>query len=308
MKRRSLLLGALGVLAAGVSVGCGSPATPPEAKHREIGPSWADVFDTVPDLYAVVRPQALKADPLYGAFWNVLLREAAARGFTRGTTMVEAVSGAQEIIVGLNKGNDAVIVLRGVPANLDPASMNDAAGHPLFRSVNEKGRVLELAFLGAGNADIGALFVLPDRTWVGVVGEARLRARQAFSTPLNRPVPRVDREALVAVRLGGAAARIFDRGPRLSLVTQKMTSATFALEPNKKGLVIALVYPDPDATARAELQAKRVVEDLAHDEKRFGWLKDAKVKYEGNIVFVRAQLPPQLLEDLPRAAPSDVSL
>ena len=76
------------------------------------------------------------------------------------------------------------------------------------------------------------------------------------------------------------------RGPRLSLVTQKMTSLTVALQPNKKGLVIALVYSDPDATARGELQAKRVVEDLARDEKRFGWLKDARVKYEGNIVFV----------------------
>ena len=306
MKRRSLLLGGLLALALGA---CGSSAPPPASQSvRESAPAWADVFDTVPDLYAVVRPQALKADPLYGAFWSVLLREAAARGFTRGTSMVEAVSGAQEIVVGLNKGNDAVIVLRGVPASLDPLSMNDAAGHPLFRAVTEKGRVLEYALLDARSADIGGLFVLPDRTWVGALGEARVRARQAFATPLNRPVPRVDRDALVAVRLGGAAARIFDRGPRLSLVTQKMTSATVALEPNKKGLVIALVYSDPDATARGELQTKRVVEDLARDEKRFGWLKDARVKYQGNIVFVRARLPPRLLEELPNASPSDVGL
>ena len=305
MKRRSLLLGAL---ALGLVVGCGPSAPPLADKPRESAPSWADVFDAVPDLYAVVRPQALKADPLYGAFWSVLLREAAARGFTRGATMVEAVSGAQEIVVGLNKGNDAVIVLRGVPASLDPQSMNDAAGHPLFRAVTTQGRVLEYALLGPGSADVGGLFVLPDRTWVGALGDARLRARQAFATPMNRPVPRVDREALVAVRLGGALAHVFDRGPRLSLVTQKMTSATIALEPNKKGLVIALAYPDPDATARAELQARRVVEDLARDEKRFGWLKDAKVKYEGNIVFVRAQLPPRLLEELPNASSSDVTL
>ena len=304
MNRRSLLLGAL---ALGFVSACGASAPPPEAKPRESTPSWADVFDTVPDLYAVVRPQALKADPLYGAFWAVILREAAARGFTRGATMVEAVSGAQEIVVGLNKGNDAVIVLRGVPASLDPASMNDADGHPLFRAVNDKGRVLEYALLDQ-RADVGALFVLPDRTWVAALGDARLRARQAFATPSNRPVPRVDKEALVAVRLGGALARVFDRGPRLSLVTQKMTSATVALQPNKKGLVVGLVYPDPDATARGELQAKRLVADLARDEARFGWLKDARVKYEGNVVFVRAQLPPRLLEELPSASPSDVSL
>ena len=300
MERRAFLAGAITLL------GCGH-ARPPEEPKREPGPAWADVFDTTPDLYAVVRPQALRNDPLYGAFWNVLLRAAELRGLARGTTMVEAVSGAKEIIVGLNRGDDAAIVLRGVPASLDPVTMNDDRGRPLFRLVNEKGKAPEYALLDAKNAEIGGLFVLPDRTWVGTLGDARLRARQAFLAPMSRPAPRIDREALVAVRLGGRLARVFDRGPRLALVTQKMTSMTFALEPNRKGLVIALVYADPDATARGELQAKRLVEDLSRDPQRFGWLKDATVKYEGSTVFVRTQLPPRLLEELPAARPDDVN-
>lgn len=300
MKRRAFLVGAL------AAVGCGH-ARPPEEKPHEPGPAWADVFDSTPDLYAVVRPQALRNDPLYGAFWNVLLRAAEVRGFARGATMVEAVSGAKEIIVGLNRGDDAAIVLRGVPASLDPATMNDERGHPLFRLVNEKGKAPEYALLDARDADVGGLFVLPDRTWVGTLGDARVRARQAFLTPMSRPAPRIDRDALVALRLGGRIARVFDRGPRLALVTQRMTSMTLALEPNRKGLVIALVYADPDATARGELQAKRLVEDLSRDaQQRFGWLKDATVKYEGSTVFVRTQLPPRLLEELPSVRPGDV--
>lgn len=299
MNRRSLLLGGLLVCACAPS-----RVAAPEA--HENGPAWADIFDTTPELYAVVRPQTLKNDALYGAFWNVLLRAAEVRGFTRGSTMVEAVGSAKEIVVGLNRGDDAAIVLRGVSANLDPLAMNDESGHPLFRLLDDRGKVPEYALLDVRSAEIGSLFVLPDRTWVGALGDARMRARQAFLGPRGRPAPRIDREALVALRLGGQAARAFDRGPRLSLVTQKMTSITFALEPNRKGLLVSLSYGDPDASARGELQAKRLVEDLAKDETRFGWLKDATVKYEGDVVHVRAHLPPRLLEELPRASFTDL--
>jgi hypothetical protein len=295
------------VLLAG-SVSCGGNAPPPPPPRKESVASWADVFDGTPDLYAVIRPQALKRDGVYGAFWKALVRVAQSRGFARGATMVEAVEGAEEIVVGLNRGADAALVLRGVPASLDPQKIADADGQPLFRPMNDRGKIVEYELADRKNADAGALFVLPDRTWVGTLGDARARARQAFATPLNRPPPKVAESALAAVRFGGPLAHALDRHPLYGPLSKKLSSATFMLEPGKGGLVIALLYEDQAATAWAEMQAKRVVEELSKDAPRFGWLKEAKVAYEANTVFVRVAVPPRLLEELPAASGADIGL
>ena len=298
-----------GVLLAGSITGataCGSGAAPAPVARRDLVPSWPDVFDGVPDLYGVIRPRALKRDGIYGAFWNALLRAAQARGFTRGSTMVEAAEGAEEIIAGLNRGADAALIFRGVAASLDPASMHDADGHPLFRAVNERGKVAEYALIDRKSAD-GSLFVLPDRTWVGALGEARGRARQAFAAPLSRPPPAIDPQALAAVRVAGPLTRAYDRHPILGLLTRKLASATFTLLPGKGGLVVELLYTDEDAVARAEMNAKRIVAELSKSEAR-AWLRDAKVDYQGRTVVVRMALPPRLLEELPSASGADLSL
>jgi hypothetical protein len=292
------------------SVACGPEAPPATPPRKEIVARWTDVFEGTPDIYGVVRPQALKRDGLYGSFWTSLMRVAQARGYTRGTTMVEAAEGAEEIIVGINKGADAALVLRGVPASVDPQKIADAEGHALFRPVDERAKVAEYELVPErkGSAGPGALFVLPDRTWVGTLGDARARARQAFATPLNRPAPKVDDDALVAVRFAGGIIHLFDRHPTWGLLSKKLTSATFTLKPGKGGLVIGLSYGEADVTAQAEMHAKRVVEELAKDKERFGWLKDAVVRYEGNTVFVRVAIPPRLLEELPNASGRDFGL
>jgi hypothetical protein len=296
----------LTALAAG-AVACGDPP-PPAAPRKENVASWADVFEGTPDIYAVVRPQALKRDGLYGSFWKSLLRVAQARGFTRGTTMVEAAEATEEIIVGLNKGIDAALVFRGVPASFDPQKIADAEGRPLFRPVNDRSKVLEYELLDRRTADAGGLFVLPDRTWVGALGDARARARQAFAAPVNRPAPKVDADALAAVRFGGPIAHLLDRHPMYGLLSRKLLTATFTLKPGKGGLVIELLYEENSATAYAEMQGKRIVEELSKDEKRFGWLKGAKVAYEGNSVFFHIDVPPRLLEELPSASGADFGL
>jgi hypothetical protein len=302
------------LLAPVVLAGCG-PAEPPHSsasQPADASPSWADMFDGAPDLFAVIRPRALKRDGVYGAFWDSLLRAAQARGFTRGDTMVEAVQGAEEIIVGLNRA-DAALVLRGVPASLDPLRMNDAEGHPLFRSISDRGRVLEYQLLdrrsaGGRGEDPGALFVLPGRTWVGTLGPARARARQVFAAPTGRPVPRVEPEALAAVRFAGPLARALERHPLFGKLTKKLTSATFALQPGKTGMTITLLYEDADGAAWGEAEAKRITAELARDEKRFGWMAAAKVAYEGNAVIVRVAVPPRLLQELPNASGADLGL
>lgn len=80
---------------------CGEPPPPPPPR-KDNTPQWADVFEGTPDVFASIRPQALKKDGVYGQFWQSLLRVASARGFTRGTTMVEALEGADEVILGLS--------------------------------------------------------------------------------------------------------------------------------------------------------------------------------------------------------------
>ncbi|MBX3263226.1 MAG: hypothetical protein KF782_26365 [Labilithrix sp.] len=295
---------------------CGGEApAPAAAPKRAIAPAWADVFDGTPDLYAVIRPQAMKRDKLYGAFFKALVRAAQARGIARGDTMVRAVEGADEIIVGVNPGLDGVLVLRGVPASLDPQKVTDAEGRALFRPTSDRAAAIEYELYDRRNADAGALFVLPDRTWVGALGDARARARLAFAAPSGRPAPEVEPKALAVVRVGGALAHALDRHPTYGALTKRLSSVVFTLEPGRGGLVVGLAYADADAAAWAEMHVKRLIEAIAKDEgapgragATPGWLKDARVAYEGSTVVVRVAVPPRLLEELPSASGADFGL
>jgi hypothetical protein len=295
------------VLLLGSVNACGGDGPPPATAKKEATAAWADVFEGTPELYAVIRPKALKRDGVYGEFFKALMRVAQARGLAHGDTMVQAAEGADEIIVGLTKGNDAALVFRGVPASLDPQKITDAEGHPLFRPMSDRSKVVEYELLDRKHAEAGALFVLPDRSWVGTLGDARTRARQVFASPTNRPAPQVDPDALVAVRVAGPLTHALDRSPSFAVLSKKLSSVSFSLKPGKAGLVIGLAYPDPDATAWAEMHAKRLVDELSRDEKR-AWLKDAKVAYEGNTVFIRVAVPPRLLEELPSASGASLGL
>lgn len=306
MRPRLVALALLSVLAA-APLACGGEPAPVAPKRAEPTASWADVFDGTPDLYVVLRPRALKGDPLYGTFFKSLMRAAQARGLARGDTMVGAVEGADELIVGLNKNLDAALVLRGVPASLDPQKVTDAEGQPLFRLTTDRATILEYELLDRRAARMGGLFVLPERTWAFAIGDARARARAAFARPQNRPKPEVDPEALAVVRVSGGLVRAIERHPTYSVLTKKLLSATFALKPGKGGVVLALVYEEAGATAWAEMHAKRIVEELAKDTKN-AWLKEAKVAYEGNTVSVRVAVPPRLLEELPNASGADLGL
>jgi hypothetical protein len=289
---------------------CGDNGPPPAAPKKEASAQWQDVFDTMPDIYAVVRPQAIKRDPVYGNFWKALVRVAESRHMINGPSTLEAAEGSEEIIFGMNAGLDAAIVLRGVPASLDPQKVTDAQGHPLFRLVSDKAKVPEYQLVDRRNADPGSVFILPDRTWVGAFGDARQRARTAFTTPFGRPAPKIDNDALAVVRFGQSFVQQprYVKSPVWSAFTKHLNAVTLALKPNKGGAVISLHYDDQDATAYAEMQAKQMVQELAKDEKRFGWLKDAKVAYEGNTVHVNLPLPARLLEDLPSASGNDIPL
>jgi hypothetical protein len=306
LRLRLVLLAALAL----GTPGCGDGGPPPATAKKEATAQWQDVFDTMPDIYAVVRPQAIKRDTVYGAFWKTIVRVAEARHMINGPSTLEAAEGSEEIILGVNAGLDAAIVLRGVPASLDPNKVTDGQGQPLFRLVNDKTKVPEYQLVDRRSSEPGALFVLPDRTWVGAFGDARQRARTAFGTPFGRPAPKIDNEALAVVRFGQSFVQQprYVKSPVWSVFTKHLASVTLALKPNKGGAVISLQYEDQESTAYAEMQAKQMVAELAKDAQRFGWLKDAKVAYEGNTVHVKVAVPPRLLEELPSASGSDVTL
>lgn len=297
---------------------CG-PDEGPRVARRELAPQWQDVFDGTPEVYAVVRPQLIKRDAVYGVFFKNLLRMAQAKTPMRGATTLEALEGCDEIILGIRKdgtGMDSALVFRGVPASLDPQKMTDAMGHPVLRLVDARAKVPEYQWIDRQSASEGSLFVLPDRTWVGAIGDARTRARQAFASPFGRPVPKVDEGALATLRLDAAT---FLQGPRfansqlLGPLTRKLSSVTLALTPGKGGVVARLQYANEDSSAWAEMHAKRVVDELSKQEPRRGgpsldWLRTAQVTHEGNTVLVKLAIPARLLEDLPNASGNDLAL
>jgi hypothetical protein len=307
MTRVALVLGALLLLAPACGGGDGAP---PAAPKRDAAATWQDVFDTTPDIYAVVRPQAIKRDAIYGAFWKTLLRIAETRHIVNGPSTLEAAEGAEEIIFGLNPGMDAAIVFRGVPASLDPQKVTDAEGQPLFKLVDERSKVPEYQLLDRRSQEPGSVFVLPDRTWVGTFGDARQRARTAFATPFGRPVPKVDPEALGVVRFGQSFVQQprYVKSPVWSVFTKGLESVMLSLKPGKSGLLVTLAYDDQEAVAYAEMQAKQMVVELSKDETRFGWLKDTTVAYDGNELHVRLPVPTRLLEELPKASGADIPL
>jgi hypothetical protein len=304
-------------------VSCGPSGPPPAPPSRDPKTAqWQDVFDGVPEFYVVVRPQALKKDPTYGNFVKVLLRVAEARG-DLGVTTLQAADGADEVIVGVNRSNgadDTAMVLRGVPASMDAEKLNDASGHRVFTLVDGKSQVHEYEHYERGGA-AASLFVLPDRTWVYTLGSARARARQAFAHPFGRPVPKVDGDALALVRVDASTPWIgaIQKGQNLGPVLRKLRAASLALKPGASGLVLSLLYQDEDGAAWAEMQGKRLLEDIARTAndaaqsrrrvpRTFELAKDAKVSREGNAVVVKMTVPAQLLTDLPTATANDLPL
>lgn len=306
------------VTCAAVEISCG-PGEAPRPARRELAPQWQDVFDGTPEIYAVVRPQTIKRDAIYGTFFKNVLRIAQAKTPMRGATALEALEGCEEIIVGIRKdgaGEDSAIVFRGVPASLDAQKMTDAAGHPVLRLVDARAKVPEYQWIDRQSTSEGSLFILPDRTWVGALGEARARARQAFASPFGRPVPKADAEALAVVRLDATTllqAPRFAKSPLLGPLTRKLNTVSIALKPGKGGVVATLQYADDDACAWAEMHSKRLVDELAKQEPKRGapsldWLKTAQIGREGNAVTVKLAIPARLLEDLPNASGADLAL
>jgi hypothetical protein len=311
-------------VAALASVGAASCASgsrradrPAQARART--PQLEDALDGPPDLLIVVRPRSIARDRLYGP----LFRRASVLASTRsgaanvGTTALAAFERADEaIFAGYDRGGrDAVIAVRGVPADVDAITLVDTAGKPLWERVRESpGGVTELV---ARDPKVdAALFVLPMRTWVIAVGDAVPRAREVYgraSPASSRPAPlTLDPVPLAVVQLRGEALLRHEArlrvGP-LAPIGRDLDHVDLALEPGVRGEVAGrFVYTDERSAFESEQRMKDV---LGAFSRKFGeklrWLDAIRVVHASREVSVRGRLPQSWVEGLLDAEAADTS-
>jgi hypothetical protein len=314
---------ALTVAALAALPGCGGAPPPAPKRAAYVEPHWQDVFETMPELLVVIRARAAREDRVYGP----LLRRAIelAREQSRAvsaTRALDAMSDAEELVMGQrpetrDHPGELVLVARGVRADVDPAKLVDDDGHPLW-APGPAGAVRELLRETDehGHAIGASLFELPARTWVIAQGDARVRAREVFAHPFDRPSMTLDPQALAIVRIDGPSLvgrvhALQDLGG-LAAVGRRLRSVTLALPPGAEHVVRAtLAYADDDAAGAAEVTARAAIDALARSKKPgLEWLGGGHVEVEHGVksVVLTAPLPPQLVDALLHAGAASLPL
>ncbi len=314
----------LGLATASSGFGCGGAAPKAAVAHVEQGARWQDVFDTTPELLAVLRPTAMRQDKVYGPLLQRVL--VAARDRSRAiasTRVLEVVQDTEEVVVGVRPAQrldegveqpaELVMVLRGVPASADPGKVVDADGGALW-SPGPHGAVRELVRERDehGHPVDASLFELENRTWIIAVGPARARARDVFAHPVSRPELKLDPGALAMIRIDGTSLvqRVHALQPLggLAAVGRKLSSLTATLPPGSNGaLQLSFLYAEEDASAFAEVAARQAIEAIGRKKpESLAWLASAKVSRPDRRVLVDLPLPPTLIESLLHAGSAPI--
>ena len=303
--------------------GGGPPPRPPQDAYAE--PHWQDVFETIPELLVVVRARAARQDRVYGPLLRRAFEVARDRsGPVASTRVLDAMGDAEEVVIGLRPdtpdgAGELVLVARGVPAAIDPGKLVGADGEALW-APGPNGSVRELVRERDehGHPVAASLFELPGRTWVIAQGDARVRAREAFAHPFNRPAMELDPRAVAIVRIDGPSLvkrvhALQDLGG-LAAVGHHLRSVTFVLPPGADRSVRAtFAYAGDDDAAFAEVATREAigVAKRAGDKPAWlPWLASATVERAPKTVVLAAPVPPQLVEGLLHAgsAPLDGDL
>jgi len=327
-QRAALLsLGGLLLCGCGSPVGAaGRPAAYAVARAALPSPTLEGLLSRPPDLVLTVHPRAFARDPVYGPLLRRAseLASAYAGPTNLGTTALAVLERTDEIVVAENdRGSEAVVVLRGVPAELDPLDVVDPTGRRLWTPVRGDIRAAsrELSPVDAADA---ALFVAPGLTWVVASGPAIAKARAALLGDVGAQAFAGDDTALVSLSIPGGALPQLRQGA-LAPVGTRLRTIRFELTPGSSGLIVGkLSYEDELAAASAEgtvLAATlafrhRLEEDVAAADvaprlpgggrpprraTNLDWLGAAKVEREGVVVSVRAPIPRPWLDVLARA-------
>jgi hypothetical protein len=310
-------------LTAGAAGACGGAPPPPPKEEAPAEARWEDAFDTLPELLVVVRAKAAREDRIYGPLLHRALVLAREQNKAVGaTSALEAMSDAQELVLSwrpdtIDGPGEQVVVASGVRADVDPATLVDDGGQPLW-AAGPSGRVRELVRdRDEHGHPVGAsLFELPGRTWVIAQGPARERARQAFAHPFGRPpIIDIDPQALAFVRIDGPSlvtrARPLQDLGGLAAVGHHLRSILFSLRPGAEHTVAAtLAYADDDAAGTAEVALQEVVGAVrrTHRPATLAWLASAQLQHGVKTVAVTAPLPAQLLEALLHAGSAPLDL
>lgn len=288
-----------------VACGGGDKRVQPPSPYKEA--HWQDVLETMPELLVVVRPKALRRDRVFGPLLRRAFEAARDRTVVVSATPLEVIEDSDEVVVGV-RPDEAIVALRGVRADVDPATIVDARGEKLWGPAPGAGSVREL--VRADPSAPASLFELPGRTWLIAGGEARARARDVFAHPFGRPPPRIDADALAIVRIDGRSvvSRVWQLGAHgaLAAIGRKLQSVTFELRPGAEANVrTTLSYADEDSAAIAEVRARDVAAAFQRKRPAGGigaMLASATVERpEGKRVIVTAPIPPALVEGLLRA-------
>jgi hypothetical protein len=232
-----------------------------------------------------------------------------------GTTALAALERADEVILAAYEARadtdanrdgdftprDALVAVRGVPAEIDASRVVDTGGAPLWEHTRDLPRGVE-ELSPADHAVDAALFVLPGRAWVIAVGAAVTRTRAAYVEAAHdtaSPLAAIDLEPLVVARLrGDALARVRPQladGP-LAPVTRDLESATLSLEPGPQGqvgeVIARFIYGDAPFAVLAEPAMREVLAAFtrAYDTKA-PWLHAVTIAREDRVVAVRGRIP-----------------
>jgi hypothetical protein len=329
------LVALLACVVAVASPACGGSSVAPASQKAYAEPHWQDVFESMPELVVVVRARAAREDRIYGP----LLRRAlqAAREHSRAvaeTGALDAMGDAEELVLGLRPDSpdhpgELVLVARGVRADIDPAKLVDDEGRGLWLP-GPPGRVPELVReTDAHGHPVGAsLFVLPGRTWVIAQGPARVRAREAFAHPFNRPPLQLDAlapharqgaepntdDALGIVRIDGPAlvarVRALQDLGGLAAVGRRLRSVALELPPGAEHSVRAtFAYSDDDSAAASAVTVEEAIQAISRSKREsLAWLGAARVDRAPRSVVVTSPLPGRLIDALLHAGSAPLDL
>jgi len=305
LRRRAA--GLLSGLVALAPLACATPPVVHPVAKAPAEPHWQDVFDTVPELLVVVRAKAAREDRVYGPLLRRALQLARERSkAVAPTRTLEAMSDAEELVVGMRPERAAgdppelVLVALGVRTDIDPGRLTDDEGQVLW-GPGPTGPVRELVRERDehGHSVGASLFELPGRTWVIAQGDARVRARDAFAHPFDRPAMDFDPLALAIVRLDGPS--LVTRVPALqdlgglASVGRHLRAATFVLPPGADRSVRAtLAYDDDDSAALSEVALQELVGAVSRSGKAgwMAWLAGARVERRPKSVVLSAPRAP----------------
>jgi hypothetical protein len=286
-----------------------------------VEPRWEGAIEPTPELLVAIRPHALRRDKLYGPLLQRAIRLAREHSrIVAATRALETIEDADEVIVGARDAGPGsrrepslVIVLRGVPAGIDPTKLVGDGGGPLWvlasgGPVRELSRTRDEGDPEDEGAD-AALFELPGRTWVIASGDARVATRAALG---HRTAPKgldFSPEAVAMIRISGPAlvARLHALRPPglLAPVGHELAAITVVLSGGDDARLMAtLSYRNPQAVVPAESTLRDALEALSRAKPQtFAWLRGASTQTAGSSVVLTTRLPVALMDALVHPTP-----